>query len=149
MTTRNRVALIALGVLLFFAISFELARWLTTENRERDAVYRLLSAQARGDAGAMLARLDGCARVPTCRATATSDARRLRRAGRVKILAYDSKTSYALGDARGLTRVAWTVIGRGLPVVQCVAVHRSGSVLAGRSINLTALSAPIGNQATC
>jgi hypothetical protein len=67
----------------------------------------------------------------------------------VKILAYDSKTSYALGQATGATRVAWTVIGHGLPVVQCVRVDRGGTALAGRSITLTALSAPIGNQATC
>jgi hypothetical protein len=148
-TSRGRVALIALAVLLFLALSFELARWLTTENRERDAVYGLLVAQARGDERGVLARLEGCARLPACRATATSDARRLRRPGRVKILAYDSKTAYALGAARGLTRVAWTVIGHGLPVVQCVAVHRGGTALAGRSITLTALSAPIGNEASC
>jgi hypothetical protein len=147
--TRGRAALIALGVVLFLAISFELARWLTTENRERDAVYGLLSAQARGDLRAMLARLDDCARRPACRATQAANAGRLRRAGRVKILAYDSKTAYALGDAHGRTRVAWTVIGHGLPVVQCVSVHRGGTALAGRSITLTALSAPIGNQATC
>jgi hypothetical protein len=147
--TRGRIALLAIGVLLFLAISFELARWLATENRERDAVYGLLAAQARGDLRAMLARLDGCARHPACRATQARNAGRLRRPGKVRILAYDSKTSYALGDARGLTRVAWTVIGRGLPVVQCVAVHRGGTALAGRSITLTALSAPIGSQATC
>jgi hypothetical protein len=147
--TRSRATLIAIGVVLFLAISFELARWLSTENRERDAVYGLLAAQARGDLGAMLSRLDGCSRRPPCRATQLANARRLRRPGRVKILAYDSKTAYAFGDARGPTRVAWTVIGHGLPVVQCISVHRGGSAFAGRSITLTALSAPIGNEATC
>lgn len=148
-TRRGRIALIACAALLFLAISFELARWLSTENRERDDVYALLSAQARGDLGGMLGRLDGCARRPACRATQARNARRLRRPGAVKIIAYDSATSYALGAATGLTRVAWTVIGRGLPVVQCVRVHRGGTALAGRSITLTGLSAPIGNQATC
>lgn len=149
MTRRGRIALIAFGLLLFLAISFELARWLSTENRERDDVYRLLTAQARGDLRGMLTRLDGCAERPACRATQAQNARRLRRPGTVKILAYDSKTSYALGHAAGLTRVAWTVIGHGLPVVQCVSVDRGGTALAGRSITLTGLSAPIGNQATC
>lgn len=149
MTRRGRIALIALAVLLFLAISLELARWLSTENRERDDVYGLLTAQAHGDLRGMLARLDGCARRPACRAAQSQNARRLRRPGTVKILAYDSKTSYALGQATGATRVAWTVIGHGLPVVQCVGVHRGGTALAGRSITLTGLSAPIGNQATC
>jgi hypothetical protein len=141
--------LIAVGVVAFLAISFLLARWLSTENNERDAVYGVLEAQARGDAGAMLGRLDGCARDARCRATVRANARRLRRPGSVKILAYDSATAYALGGARGPTRVAWTVIDRGLPVVQCVDVRRSGNALAGRAITLESLSAPIGNQASC
>jgi hypothetical protein len=141
--------LIALGVIAFLAISFLLARWLSTENNERDAVYAVLQAQARGDAGAMLGRLDGCARHVRCRATVQANARRLRRPGQVKILAYDSATAYALGGASGPTRVAWTVVDRGLPVVQCVDVRRSGNVVGGRAITLQALSAPIGNEASC
>jgi hypothetical protein len=45
--------------------------------------------------------------------------------------------------------VAWTVIDRGLPVVQCVEVQRTGTVLAGRAIRLRRLSAPIDRQGTC
>jgi hypothetical protein len=67
----------------------------------------------------------------------------------VKILAYQSATAYALGGAQGRTRVAWTVIDRGLPVVQCVDVERAGSVLAGRTITLRRLSLPIGGQSSC
>jgi hypothetical protein len=147
---RRRIApYVLLGVVVFLAVSFELARYLNTETQERNAVFDLLKAQARGDAAAMIDRIDGCAADPRCRATATRNAKRLRRAGEVKILAYDSETAYALGSKRGPTRVAWTVIDRGLPVVQCVEVERTGTVLAGRAIRLRALSPPIDRQGTC
>ena len=146
----SRAVLIALGIVAFLGISALLARWLTTESRERGDVHQLLSAQARGDAAGMLERLaPACRADPRCRATVAADARRLRRPGDVKILSYDSKTAYALGGATGVTRVAWTVIGRGLPVVQCVLVRRTGSALAGRGVTLLRISAPIGNESSC
>jgi hypothetical protein len=144
---RRLVTLIAVGAIVFLAISFLLARYLSTENRERDAVYALLRDQARGDARAMLERLDGCD--ARCRANVEANARRLKRAGEVKILAYSSSTSYSLGHAEGPTRVAWTIVNRQLPVVQCVQVERTGNVLAGATINLLRLSVPIDRQGTC
>jgi hypothetical protein len=144
---RRLVTLIAVGAIVFLAISFLLARYLSTENRERDAVYALLRDQARGDARAMLERLDGCD--ARCRANVEANARRLERAGEVKILAYSSSTSYSLGHAEGPTRVAWTIVNRQLPVVQCVQVERTGNVLAGATINLLRLSVPIDRQGTC
>jgi len=145
----RRLIAIVLGVLVFVAISVVLARWLNTETNERDAVYGLLTAQARGDAPAMLRDLHGCASRPACRATTLANARTLRRTGTVKIIAYDSKTSYALGSARGLTRVAWTVPQHGLPVVQCVLVNRAGNAIFGRDVTLLRLSRPIDRQGTC
>jgi tRNA A37 N6-isopentenylltransferase MiaA len=144
---RRLVTLIAFGAIVFVAISFLLARYLSTENRERDAVYALLRDQARGDAQAMLERLDECD--ARCRANVEANARRLKRAGEVKILAYSSSTSYALGHAEGPTRVAWTIVNKQLPVVQCVQVERTGNVLAGATINLRRLSVPIDRQGTC
>ena len=47
--SRRTKLLIALGAVVFLGISFLLARYLSTENRERDAVYALLRDQARGD----------------------------------------------------------------------------------------------------
>jgi hypothetical protein len=145
--SRRTKLLIAAGVVLFLAISFLLARYLSTENRERDAVYALLRDQARGDVGGMLSRLHRCD--ASCRAAVESNARRLARPGEVKILAYSSSTSYALGHAEGPTRVAWTIVNRQLPVVQCVQVERTGNVLAGATINLLRLSVPIDRQGTC
>jgi hypothetical protein len=144
---RRLVSFVALGAIVFLAISFLLARYLSTENRERDAVFGLLRDQARGDARGMLRRLNGCD--ARCRANVDADARRLKRAGDVKILAYSSSTSYALGHSEGPTRVAWTIVDKQLPVVQCVQVERTGNVLAGTTINLRRLSVPIDRQGTC
>ena len=146
MSPRTKL-LIAIGAVVFVGLSFLLARYLSTENRERDAVYALLRDQARGDVRGMLSRLDGCD--ASCLAGVESNARRLARPGSVKILAYDSSTSYALGGASGPTRVAWTIVNRQLPVVQCVEVQRTGSVLTGRAINLRALSVPIDSTGSC
>jgi hypothetical protein len=145
--SRRAKLLIAVGVVLFLGISLLLARYLSTENRERDAVYALLRDQARGDARGMLRRLDGCD--ARCRADVEANARRLKRPGSVKILAYDSSTAYALGAASGRTRVAWTIVNRQLPVVQCVEVQRTGTVLTGRAINLRRLSVPIESTGSC
>lgn len=144
----RRIALILAAVLVFFAVSFELARWLSTESTERDKVHRLLEAEARGDAAAMLAQLHGCSDA-ACRATVERNARILKRRGAVKIVAYESGTSYALGSATGDTRVAWTSLQQGLVIVQCVSVRRGGSALAGRSVTLLRISAPIDRQGSC
>jgi hypothetical protein len=145
----RRLVVVAVVAICFVAVSAMLARWLATENRERSTVLGLLRAEARGDAAAMLDRLEGCAASAGCRATVAANARELRRGGEVKILAYSSGTRYAPGTATGRTRVAWGIVDRGLPVVQCVDVRRDGSVLAGHSITLQRLSRPIGRESSC
>jgi hypothetical protein len=70
---RRKVLLAAVGVVVFLGISLLLARYLSTENTERDAVYALLRDQARGDAKAMLRHLDACD--APCRADVRADAR--------------------------------------------------------------------------
>jgi hypothetical protein len=147
-TVLRRVALIVLGVLLFLAISGELARFLSTENVERDDEEALIRAQAKGDVNGMLGRLSGCRESPSCAATVRANAISLRRSGAVKILSLKSSTAYSLSGATGKTRLAWTVIGR-LPVVQCVEVRRSGNLLTGITVTLLSLSAPIANEADC
>ena len=148
MSRRLRLLLLAAGVLAFLAISFLLARYLTTENVERDDIFSLLRAEARGDVHGMLAQLDGCARRPSCASTVVTDARGLRRPGDLKILALSSATAYSLTSSTGLTRVAWKVPGR-FPVVQCVLVDRQGSFLTGLSVTLRALGPPLAGTATC
>jgi hypothetical protein len=143
-----RILLLVLGVLAFLAISLGLARVLNANGAERSAILGLLEAQARGDADAMTARIDGCARQPACVATARANAARLHAAGRVELVRLDASTSFSLGGSSGIARVVWKTPSR-TTVVQCVDVHRGGDVLSGLSVELRALSRPIGHQAAC
>jgi hypothetical protein len=135
---------------LFLAVSFLLARFLSTENTERDADLALIQAQARGDVAGMLAQLSGCRASASCLALVRANAAnpRLRRPGAVKILSLKSSTAYSLTGGSGKTRLAWTVIGK-LPVVQCIQVRRSGNFFKGVTVTLLSLSAPISNEADC
>jgi hypothetical protein len=144
----KRVALIAVGAVLFVVISGLLAGFLSAEGVERSDEEALLKAQAAGDVNGMLDRLSGCRESASCVATTRANASRLRRPGAVKILSLKSATAYSLTGATGATRLAWTVIGR-LPVVQCVRVRRTGNALGGIGVTLLSLSAPIPNEADC
>jgi hypothetical protein len=144
------VPLIAVGVVLFLAISGLLARWLTVENLERDEDLELVQAEARGDAAAMIDKLSGCRASASCQASVRrllADPR-LHRHGAVKVLNLESPTAYSFTGATGRTRFAWTVLGT-LPVVQCIDVRRTGSFLAGIDISLLSISPPIENEGDC
>src|ERR1700742_4832614 len=110
----KRRLLIALGVLVFLVISAALARFLTTDNLEREEDVALIQAEARGDAKAMLDKLSGCRERPACVAEVQRDAAdpRLRRSGAVKILSLGSATANSPTGATGRTRLAWTVLGK-------------------------------------
>jgi len=140
-TRRRRRLWIAFGLVLFLAISFELARWLTLENLERTQILALLTAEARGQTSVMLSDLHGCD--ANCRANVRTDARTLKRPGAVLILAYNSATAYSLSSTTGLTRVAWKSTRRLLPVVQCVTVQRKGNVVSGLTLTLLRVSLPL------
>ena len=142
----RRWAAIAAAVVAFLVVSALIARWLGSENAERSAILHLLEAQARGDAGDMLRRLD--CRDDACVAQTRENARTLRAQGRVTLVRVDSGTSHSLGGATAPTRVVWITPGR-LTTVQCVLVRRSGTPLSGMSVTLLDLSAPIDREAPC
>ena len=142
----RRWVVVAVAIAAFLLISFLLARWLGTENSERDAVLDVLRAQARGDADAMLREID-CGD-EACRAQVRTNARELRAPGDVTIVRIDSGTSHTLAGKTAPTRVVWITPGR-LTTVQCVLVRRSGTPLSGQSVTLLSLSAPIGREAAC
>jgi hypothetical protein len=149
--TRRRLRIGALCTLAFVLLAGGLlARFLSTENAERDDDLALIEAEARGDVNGMLTRLSGCSARAACVAGVRANARdsQVRRAGAVKILQLTSATAYSLTGATGKTRLAWTVIGK-LPVVQCIEVRRSGNFLSGIKVELLSLSAPIPGEADC
>ena len=146
---RRRLLAIAVPVtVVVLIVGFLSARWLTTENRERDAVFTLLQREAAGDEAGVLAHLHGCD--GACRAKVHAFLPRVAGAGAVKIALLESGTSYSLGTATGVTRVVW-VHGVGTrPIVQCVVVRRHGGPLTGRSVSLLRLSAPLAdNEGSC
>jgi uncharacterized membrane protein len=143
--SRRRLALVA-AALAFVLASAVIGRWLAADGDERAKVERLLEAQARGDADAMAAELDGCA--GRCAEDLMGLAGRLEGEGEVEIVRYDSGTSHATGSETAPTRVVWR-LGDGIPKVQCITVQRKGSVISGPRVTLLALSAPIGLEAAC
>jgi hypothetical protein len=146
---RRRLLTIAVPAgLLFLAVSFGVARFLSVEGRERDAITTLLEAETTGDPGKVAAGLDGCD--AACRARIATFLPRLAGPGEVKIARLDSKTAYTFGTAQGWTRVVWVRGLNGRPVVQCVLVRREGSPLTGRSVSLRRLGAPLAdNEGSC
>jgi len=143
----KRPVLIAVAVIAVLGVSFLVARWLNSDTVERGAVTKLLEAQARGDASAMLRRLKDCDD-PTCAATVRRNATRLRAPGELKIALYQSQTAHALSARTRFTRVVWFTPGR-LTTVQCVLVQRTGNLFAGTTVSLLRVTAPIGRESSC
>jgi hypothetical protein len=137
-------------VVLFLAISAVLARFLTTDNVERDDDFALIHSEVRGDAAGMIRQISGCRESPACVASVKRNAAdpRLRRSGSVKILSLTSSTANSPTGATGTTRLAWTVIGTP-PVVQCLDVRRTGNALAGVKVALLSLGRPIPSDGDC
>ncbi|WP_354698649.1 hypothetical protein DSM112329_04337 [Paraconexibacter sp. AEG42_29] len=138
------------AVIVFLAVSVELARYLAASGSERSDVVALLRDQARGDATAMLERLGDCDEKPACAAIVRRNARALRTDGNVRVLLMESDTSYKLSTTSGLTRVAWSDLDKdGATFVQCVAVRKSWSFIHGARVQLRGISPRIGNEASC
>jgi hypothetical protein len=146
---RRRLLVIAVPLtLVVLVVGLLSARYLTTENRERDAVFALLQREAAGDAPGVLAHLDGCD--AACAAKVRAFLPKVTGPGTVKIARLDSGTAYSLGDATDATRVVWVHGVDSRPIVQCVVVRRHGGPLTGRSVSLLRLSAPLAdNEGSC
>jgi hypothetical protein len=143
----RRAFAIGFVVFLFLGLSALLARGLSGAGNERSLVLDVLEAQARGDAGAVLAALPACRAQPACARVTRERVAELRRPGRVEILTYTPSVRIALTRRTGTGRVAWRV-GGSPPVVQCVRVRRDGP-LTGGDVELLAISAPIGGEQSC
>jgi hypothetical protein len=144
---RSVLLIVALGGLIFLLASFLLARVISAANDERAVAVELVKDQARGDAGAMVATIDGCDESPACRAHVADLVRRLSGRGRVEVLNVKAP-GFSLGGHTATTRVAWRT-GTHDPFVQCVRARRTGDPLAGYTVRVLALSDPIGDESSC
>jgi hypothetical protein len=146
---RPNLLLIALAVLAFLGISALLARAFNADGTERSAITSLIQAEGAGSAPRMRLQLDNCSSTPACRARTATLAASLRRPGGVVILTLDTSASFTLASSTGTARVAWDTTASKLPIVQCVRVHRAGSVLTGFTVHLVRLSARIKSDSDC
>lgn len=138
----------AVALLVVLAGGFAITRWLSTENRERDALYTLVRAEAAGNADAVLKQLDGCD--AACAAKVRAFVPRTAGSGAVKIAMLSSRTQYTFGDKTGVSRVVWVHGIDSRPIVQCVVVRRHGGPLTERSVSLLRLGAPLAdNEDSC
>ena len=83
-----------------------------------------------------------------CEALVRTNARRLKGRGDLKIALYQTQTGHALTSRTGQVRVVWFTPGR-LTTVQCVLVRREGNAIAGMTVSLLRLTAPIGRESSC
>ena len=100
------------------------ARFLTTENRERDAIFDAAAARGRGDERGVLAALHGCD--AACAAKVHAFLPKVTGTGAVKIARLDSGTSYSLGTSTGTRAWSGCTASTAGPIVQCVTVRREG-----------------------
>jgi hypothetical protein len=145
---RVYVALVALGVVLFFAVSALLARVWSADGAEGSAVTALIRAEAGGDQQGMLDRIQGCRASAACRARVQANASALRRPGKLLILQNQASTGFSFVGTTGSARVAWKTPSS-IPVVQCVRVRRAGNAISGLKIELLTISQRIKNDADC
>lgn len=149
MRRKRLIALVIVAVVVFLAVSAVLARVWSGDGAEQSAVTTLVGEEARGDAAAMIATMYRCSTSPSCRARADADAATLKRAGTVSVLQYQTSTGFSLSTTNGSGRVAWEIVGRTRPIVQCVRVRRAGNAISGIHIELLAITLRLKSGATC
>ena len=142
------ILLIGAGVVVFLVISGLLARAFSVSGAEQSALTSLVQDEARGDASAVIASIDGCSANPACRLNATAVTAKLRHPGHVSVIQIQPSAGFSLGSTLGTARIAW-LAGGSLPRVQCVRVRHAGSVLSGFSVQLLKVSAKIPGGSDC
>jgi hypothetical protein len=148
MRRRKIASLIVAAVVVFLALSALLTRALSVGGAEDSAIGDLVKAEARGDAGGVIALIDGCRAADSCRARAATNARALHRGGTVSIIQIQPSAGFSLTSTVGTARVAW-LVGSSLPRVQCVRVRRAGDVLHGFTVKLLRVSVRIKSNTAC
>lgn len=146
---RSYLVAIAGAIVVFLVVSALLARVFSANSAEQSAITSLVKDEARGDANAVIADIAGCRTSPACRARAGYNATTLKHPGAVSIILLQPSTSFSIAGTRGTARVAWNVVGRSHPIVQCVRVHRTGNVITGLRVELLVVSRRIESDTAC
>ena len=146
---RSYIVAIAIAVVLFLVISALLARAFSANSAEQSAITALVKAEARGDTNAVIDAIYGCRASAACQRRASDVATALKRPGAVSIIQLQPSTSFSIGPNSGTARVAWNVPGRPQPIVQCVRVRRTGSVISGLKVALLEVSRRIKSDTAC
>ena len=148
MSRAGRIGLIAAAVAAFVVLSLLMARVLTIGNAERDAVYRLVRAEAAGDQAAALSRVHGCAGDTACVERVRRTIARVQHPGTAKLLRFDGPGGIALTGRSGPARVGWKV-GPALPVVQCLRLRTTGNPVGGYTVRITRVEEPTALDEPC
>ena len=148
MSRAGRIGLLAAAVAVFVVLSLVIARVLTIGNAERNAVYRLVRAEAAGDQAAVLSRVSGCAGDTACVARVRRTIARVQSPGTAKLLRFDGPGGIAVTGRSGSARVAWKV-GAALPVVQCMRLRTTGDPVAGYTVRITRVDEPTALDEPC
>lgn len=148
MSRPARIGLITLAVVIFVGLTVLVGRFLGASTAERNDATEVVKLQARGDAAAVVRRIDGCRADAACAGRIHAQVRRLRTPGHVRIIRVDNISNFALGARTDTARIVWKA-GTRLPTVQCVRVRRTGNPVAGYDIHVLALSPPIAREASC
>jgi hypothetical protein len=144
----GRIGLLAAAAAAFVVLSLVIARALTLGNAERDAVYRLVRAEAAGDQATVLSRVRGCAGDAACVGRVRRTIARVQHPGTAKLLRFDGPGGIALTGRSGPARVAWKV-GTALPVVQCVRLRTTGDPVGGYTVRITGVDEPTALDEPC
>ena len=148
MSRAGRIGLLAAAVAVFVVLSLVIARVLTIGNAERNAVYRLVRAEAAGDQAAVLSRVSGCAGDTACVARVRRTIARVQSPGTAKLLRFDGPGGIAVTGRSGSARVAWKV-GAALPVVQCMRLRTTGDPVGGYTVRITRVDEPTALDEPC
>jgi len=144
----GRIGLLAAAAAAFVVLALAIGRVLTLGNAERDAVYRLVRAEAAGDQSVALSRVHGCAGDAACVQRVRRTIARVRHPGTPKLLRFDGPGGLALTGRSGPARVAWKV-GTALPVVQCVRLRTTGDPVGGYTVRITGVEEPTALDEPC
>ena len=141
--------LIAVGLIVFVAVSVVLARVFNANGAEQSAITSLVTDEAHGDTGAVIGDIAGCRASAACRTRASYNATALKHPGAVSVIQIQASTNFSIAGTLGTARVAWNVAGRPQPVVQCVRVRRSGNPISGLKVQLLVVSRRIKSDTAC